>query len=67
MSNYYAYHTEDEKELELLDKEFNVVTVVGGPSDGVSPGWDLAIFDSRSKDSIQKEIAKIFNRSGHIA
>lgn len=64
---YFAYHTEDEEELRKLDKEFRVVTVMGNPEDGYSDGWDLAIFDPRSKREIAKDIQKLNTEWGRKA
>lgn len=58
--DYYAYHTEDEQLIDKLDKEFDVVTLVGNPSQGYSGGFDLAIFDTRSKGEIARETRKLY-------
>lgn len=64
---YYAYHTEHQSVLEQLDREFDVVTVVGGPDDNYSDGYDLAIYDTRSKEQIAKAIRKIHTEPGRKA
>lgn len=64
---YYAYHIEQEPMLKQLDNEFDVVLVVGEPPDGYSDGWDLAIYDTRSKGQIARDIRKLFNEPGRKA
>jgi len=56
----YLYHTTDEDVLKTIDAEFHVVTVIGFPEDGYSSGYDLAIFDKRSKSEIKMAIRKVY-------
>jgi len=59
--NYYPYHVDDEEMVELLDREFMVVATVGFPEDGLSPGYDLCIYDTRTKDEIANAIDKVYD------
>jgi len=56
----YLYHTESEQFLKILDSHFLVVTVVGYPSDGLSPGYDLRIIELSSKEEIRNDIQELY-------
>lgn len=57
--NYYAYNVDEEQKIKVLDEEFDVVTLVGYPEHGVSEGYDVCIYDSRSKNEIAQQIRKM--------
>jgi len=56
---HYHYHVEDESMIKLLDREFNIVVVVGYPGDKGTEGYNLSIRDSRSVKQIQRRIVQL--------
>lgn len=58
----YRYHADSEEMFRELDEEFQIVTVVGRPSDWFSTGYDIVIYDERSKDRIAEVARKINNK-----
>jgi hypothetical protein len=57
--NHLCYHTEDEMLIEMIDEEFEVVNVIGEPSDGDTSGYNISILDPRTKDEILEDVKKI--------
>lgn len=54
--NHLSYHTENESLLEMIDKEFTIVNVIGEPSDGATSGYNISILDPRTKDEILEDV-----------
>lgn len=56
---HFHYHVRDEELIEELDKEFMAVNLIGEPEDGLSPGFNLSIYDPRDNQKVLEKIAEI--------
>lgn len=61
--NHLSYHTEDEMLVEMIDKEFEVVNIIGEPDDGATSGYNISILDPRTKDQILQDVKELQSQS----